>query len=222
FLGQRYSQFVRLDNQLVLNQHIDRISSLHYRLQAGVGIPLKNNGPSLPFDYSFFGGGSNDNRGYSARTLGPGIYKYYLDTTRTSTQMGDVRLGASLEYRFKMTKLFEGAFFADAGNLWSLNEDPNRVGGNITKDFYKQLSVSAGLGLRLDFTYVIIRLDMGIPLRNPALPDGAKWIWEDRQPYYQEGIDAWGINPETNDYYYKDKFPNPFRPRFHLAIGYPF
>lgn len=222
FLGQRYSQFVRLDNQLVLNQHIDRISSLHYRLQAGVGIPLKNNGPSLPFDYSFFGGGSNDNRGYSARTLGPGVYKYYLDTTRTSTQMGDVRLGASLEYRFKMTKLFEGAFFADAGNLWSLNEDPNRVGGHITKDFYKQLSISAGLGLRLDFTYVIIRLDMGIPLRNPALPDGAKWIWQDRQPYYQEGIDAWGINPETNDYYYKDKFPNPFRPRFHLAIGYPF
>src|SRR5690554_7008344 len=68
FLGQRYSQFIRLDNQFILNHQLKK-QSLHYRLQIGAGVPLKNNGPSLPFDYSFFGGGSNDNRGFRARSL---------------------------------------------------------------------------------------------------------------------------------------------------------
>lgn len=222
FLGQRYSQFVRLDNQVVFNHYVDNTSSVHYRIQAGAGMPVGNNGPSLPFDYSFFGGGANDNRGYSARTLGPGIYKYYLDTTRTRTQMGDIRLGASLEYRFKMSKMFEGALFSDVGNVWRIADDPNRPGGQITKDFYKELSVAAGLGLRLDFTFLIVRLDVGLPLRNPALPNGARWIFQSRDAFYQEGIDEWGINPETNDYFYKEYFPKPFRPRIHFGIGYPF
>jgi len=223
FLGQRYSQFIRLDNQFVLNHQLNK-QSLHYRLQIGAGMPLKNNGPSLPFDYSFFGGGSNDNRGFRARSLGPGVYKYYLDSNRTVTQMGDMRLGASFEYRFQITSLFEGAFFADAGNLWAYNEDPNRPGGQITKDFYKQLSLSSGIGLRLDFSFLIVRLDVGIPLRNPSLPTNAKWIFQSKDPYIQEAINEWGVNPDTGDYYYKDKgmLPNPFQPQFHIAIGYPF
>ncbi|HLW29669.1 MAG TPA: BamA/TamA family outer membrane protein [Brumimicrobium sp.] len=223
FLGQRYSQFIRLDNQFTLHHYLNK-QSLHYRLQIGAGVPLENNGLNLPFDYSFFGGGSNDNRGFRARSLGPGVYKYYLDSNRTVTQMGDMRLGASFEYRFKISNMFEGAFFSDVGNLWAYNEDANRPGGQITKDFYKQLSVSSGIGLRLDFTFLIVRFDVGIPLRNPALPDKAKWIFQDKQPYIQEAIDEWGINPNTGDYYYKDKnmLPNPFQPQFHIAIGYPF
>lgn len=223
FLGQRYSQFVRLDNEFRLHQFFKK-RSLHYRLQIGAGIPLENNGPSLPFDYSFFGGGSNDNRGFLARSLGPGVYKYYLDTNRTVTEIGDMRLGASVEYRFKITSLFEGAIFGDVGNIWTYNEDPNRPGGQISEDFYKQMSVSGGIGLRLDFSFLIVRFDLGIPLRNPALPDQAKWIFQDKDPYIQEAEDKWGINPETGDFYYKQKgyMPNPFRPRFHIAIGYPF
>lgn len=222
FLGQKYSQFARIDNQLVLSQRLDDRKSLHYRLQIGLGIPFLNNGPNLPFDYSFSGGGSNDNRGFSARTLGPGIYKSYLDSATTYTQIGDMRLGASLEYRFKITKLFEGAVFSDAGNVWTYNEDPNRPGGEFTKDFYKQLSVSAGIGLRLDFTFLIIRVDMGFPVRNPMLPKGARWIFQSRDSYIQEGIDQWGINPDTGDYFYKTMLPRPFKPHLHVAIGYPF
>ncbi|PWH82216.1 hypothetical protein DIT68_14010 [Brumimicrobium oceani] len=224
FLGQRYSQFVRLDNEFRLHHYFNK-QSIHYRLQVGAGVPLENNGPSLPFDYSFFGGGSNDNRGFRARSLGPGVYKYYLDTSRTVTEMGDMRLGASVEYRFKISSLFEGAIFSDVGNVWTYNEDPNRSGGQITADFYKQLSVSGGIGLRLDFTFLIVRLDLGIPLRNPTLPKNAQWIFQDDAPYIQEAIDQWGIDPDTGDYYYKsDKanFPNPFQPQFHIAIGYPF
>jgi len=224
FLGQRYSQFMRLDNQFRLHQYFSK-SSLHYRLQIGAGVPLKNNGPSLPFDYSFFGGGSNDNRGFRARSLGPGVYKYYLDTNRTVTEMGDMRLGASVEYRFKITSLFEGAIFSDVGNVWTYNEDANRLGGQITEEFYKQLSVSGGLGVRLDFSFLIVRLDIGIPLRNPTLPENSKWIFQDKDPYIQEAKDQWGIDPNTGDYLYKSKrinFPNPFQPQFHIAIGYPF
>jgi len=224
FLGQRYSQFVRLDNEFRLHHYFKK-NSLHYRLQIGAGVPLKNNGPSLPFDYSFFGGGSNDNRGYRARSLGPGVYKYYLDTNRTVTEMGDMRLGASAEYRFEITGLIEGAIFSDVGNVWTYNEDDNRPGGQITADFYKQLSVSGGIGLRLDFSFLIVRLDLGIPLRNPTLPQSAKWIFQDKDPYIQEAIDQWGIDPATGDYYYKSEsvnFPNPFAPQFHIAIGYPF
>jgi len=222
FLGQKYSQFARLDNQVVVNQRINNETSLHYRLQVGAGIPLLHNGPNLPFDYSFFGGGSNDNRGFRARTLGPGIYKYYLDSTSTSTQMGDMRLGASVELRFKLSKIIEGAIFSDVGNIWTYNKDPNRLGGEITKDFYKQLSVSAGIGLRLDFTFFIIRVDMGFPVRNPALPDGSRWIFQSRDNYIQEGIDQWGIDPDTGQYHYLTKLPRPFKPQFHIGIGYPF
>lgn len=222
FLGQRYSQFVRLDNEFKLHHYINDKQSLHYRLQIGAGVPLKNNGITLPYDYSFFGGGSNDNRGFRARTLGPGTYKYYLDTNRTLTELGDMRLSASFEYRFDITSLFEGAFFMDAGNVWTYNEDPNRPGGQITKDFYKQLALSAGFGLRLDFTYLIVRLDVGIPIRNPALPKSAQWIFQSREPYYQEGRDKWGINPSTGGYYADELLPKPFRPQFHIAIGYPF
>lgn len=222
FLGQRYSQFARLDNEFKLHHYINDKQSLHYRLQLGAGVPLKNNGPTLPFDYSFFAGGSNDNRGFRARTLGPGIYKYYLDTNRTLTELGDMRLSGSFEYRFKITDIFEGAFFMDAGNIWTYNNDPNRKGGQISKDFYKQLALSAGFGLRLDFTYLIVRLDVGIPLRNPALPRNAQWIFQSRAPYYKEGRDKWGVNPNTGDYYADDLLPKPFRPQFHIAIGYPF
>ncbi|WP_123776061.1 translocation and assembly module lipoprotein TamL [Brumimicrobium aurantiacum] len=224
FLGQRYSQFVRLDNNFTLHQYLNE-KSFHYRLQVGAGVPLENNGPSLPFDYSFFGGGSNDNRGFRARSLGPGVYKYYLDSNSTVTEMGDMRLGASAEFRFKVSSLIEGAIFSDAGNVWTYNEDVNRSGGQITTDFYKQMSVSGGLGVRLDFSFLIVRLDFGIPLRNPALPDKAKWIFQSRDPYYQEAKDEWGIDPNTGDYYYKNddfNFPKPFQPQIHIAIGYPF
>ena len=224
FLGQRFSQFIRLDNEVRLHHYLDGDHSLNYRVQFGGGVPLANNGLNLPFDYSFFAGGSIDNRGFRARSLGPGVYKYYLDTNRTVTEIGDIRLGGSIEYRFRITDLLEGALFSDFGNIWNYNQDDNRPGGIITEDFYKQFSVSGGFGLRLDFTFLILRLDLGFPLRNPALPDGAKWIFQERDPVYQEAINKWGTNPSTMVPYYIEQnlLPNVFQPQFHIGIGYPF
>ena len=152
-------------------------------MNAGGGIPYGNSTRSLPYDYSFFAGGANDNRGWKARALGPGDYKYYLDTNRTATQVGDIRIGGSAEYRFGITEALKGALFVDAGNIWTVAEDTNRVGGQFTKDWYKQFGVAAGFGLRFDLGFFVIRVDLGIPLRNPALPEGAQWIFQSRAAY---------------------------------------
>lgn len=216
FLGVRYSQFARLDNDIRFNHILSGEKSMNYRLQVGAGLPYENNGPNLPFDYSFFAGGSNDNRGFRARALGPGVYKYYLDTNRTATEIGDIRFGGSVEYRFKISGMFKGAVFSDFGNIWTFNEDPNRLGGQFTSDWYKQLSLAGGAGLRVDLDFLVLRLDVGLPFRNPALPESSRWIFQSREAYEQEGIEVFGEDK------YKELMPNPFSPQIHIAIGYPF
>ncbi len=215
FLGVPYSQFARIDNEIIIGYPLDKKSSLNFRFAAGGGLPYGNKNPSLPYDYGFFAGGSNDNRGWRARSLGPGSYKYYLDTTRTETQIGDLRLTLSAEYRFSMSKLFKGAFFLDAANIWTTKKDVNRIGSQFSENFYKQLALSAGFGLRLDFSFFVIRLDLGMPINNPALPTGAQWIFQSRQPYYDEGFSKFGAN-------YKTLMPRPFTPSLNFGIGYPF
>jgi len=190
-------------------------SSIHGRLLIGGGLPYGNSKTSMPYDYSFFAGGANDNRGWRARALGPGAYKYYLDTNRTATQIGDLRIGSTVEYRFNMGSLLKGAIFMDAGNVWTIKEDVNRVGGQISNNWYKQIALSSGVGLRLDLDFFIIRLDLGLPITNPALPAGSRWIFQKRDAYYAEGLAVLGVN-------YKDYLPKPFTPNIHFGIGYPF
>ena len=213
--GIGYSQFARLDNEIIVSNPAGRKKSLHARLQFGGGVPFGNTRTSMPYDYSFFAGGANDNRGWKARALGPGSYKYYLDTNRTATQIGDIRIGTSVEYRFSFGELMKGAFFVDAGNVWTFNEDINRPGSKFSSNWYKEIAVSGGFGLRMDLDFFILRLDFGLPLTNPALPQGAKWIFQSRDPYYAEGLAKFGAS-------YKSFMPKPFTPNVHFGIGYPF
>lgn len=215
FLGVRFAQFARLDNDIRFSYPLGGERSINQRIEIGAGIPYENNGPNLPFDYSFFAGGANDNRGFRARSLGPGVYKYYLDTNRTATEIGDIRFGGSLEYRFKISGMFKGAVFTDFGNIWNFNEDENRPGGQFTEDWYKQLALAGGVGLRIDLDFLVFRLDLGLPIRHPALPESSQWIFQSRDAYIQEGIDAFGAN-------YEKHLPNPFAPQLHIGIGYPF
>ncbi len=211
----RYSQFARLDNDFRIQHKLKGKRSLNYRVQIGAGLPYGNNGPNLPFDYSFFAGGSNDNRGFRARSLGPGDYKYYLDTNRTATEIGDIRIGGTIEYRFQISGMFRGALFSDFGNVWTYNEDANRLGGQFSTDWYRQLAVAMGTGLRIDLDFLIFRLDVGIPIRVPSLPLESQWIWQSRDALYEEAEQVLGEN-------FKSKFLNPFTPQVHIAIGYPF
>lgn len=214
-LGIGYSQFSRFDNELIFSKPIGKTQSVNFRVEAGAGIPYGNTETSLPYDYAFFGGGANDNRGWRARSLGPGSYQYYLDTNRAATQIGDMRIGASFEYRFEFNRVFKGALFADAGNIWTLKEDVNRIGGNISKDWYKEIALAAGFGLRVDLDYFIIRVDLGIPIYDPAMPEGSRFIFDDRDNYYAAGEAAFGPN-------YRDYLPLAFIPKLHFGIGYPF
>lgn len=209
-----YSQFVRLDNEFIFVQPTGKKKSINARLQFGGGQPYGNSKTSLPYDYGFFGGGANDNRGWRSRSLGPGSYKYYLDTNRTATQIGDIRIGASFEYRFSLGGMFQGALFSDAGNIWTWNEDLNRPGAKFSSDWYKEIAVSAGLGLRVDLDFFIIRVDMGVPLSNPALPKGSQWIFQSRDAFNQEILNT----PDLD----LSKVPRPFTPILHFGIGYPF
>lgn len=216
FLGVRYSQFVRWDNDIRFSRKFKGERSLHLRLQAGAGHPYGNNGLNMPFDYSFFSGGSVDNRGFRARSVGPGTYKYYLDTNRTVTEIGDIRIGGSLEYRFKISGMFKGAIFTDASNIWTVNQDENRMGGQFSSSWYEELAVGAGVGLRVDFDFLVFRLDIGIPIRIPSLPSESQWIFQSRDAYFNEAESFFGPN-------YEDFLPrNMFVPQLNIAIGYPF
>lgn len=212
--GLGYSQFLRLDNEIIYAQPIGKKHSLNMRFLAGVGMPYGNTTTSLPYDYGFFGGGANDNRGWRSRTLGPGVYKYYLDQNRTVTQIGDIRIAGFAEFRFSMGGIFKAAIFSDIGNIWTWNEDVNRPGSQFSKDWYKQLAVSGGIGLRIDLDFFVVRLDLGIPLSNPSLPKGSQWIFQSRDAFHQELENTPGLDMST--------VPKPFIPVLHFGIGYPF
>lgn len=226
FNGLAYAQFVRLDNQYIISRKFKNKTSLHLRLNGGGGIPYGNSRRLMPYDYSFFGGGSNDNRGWRARALGPGAYQYHLDTNRLATQIADIRLGGSLEYRFSLGSSLKGAVFTDFGNIWTYREDQSRLGSQFKlNSFYKEFAVAAGVGLRMDLDFFVVRLDFGFPIYNPALGKDAHWVFQDlftktnfRQSYYQEGMDYWGKTLEE----VKAIMPKPFRPTINFGIGYPF
>ncbi len=219
--GVAYSRFARLDNDLILSKRINKKTSAHFRLLAGGGIPTGDEETSLPFDYSFYGGGSNDNRAWRPRALGPGTYKYLLDQDRTQTQLADIRISASAEYRFSLGSSLYGATFLDAGNVWTFNEDVNRPGGQFTSSWYKELAYSAGVGVRWDLEFFIIRLDFAVPLNNPSVPKASRWVWQSRDALLDELINHYG---EAEYYALKDaqKIPLAFAPRLVFGIGYPF
>jgi len=213
--GVPYAQFVRLDNVLIFHQPTGRETSLDFRLQIGMGQPYGNSKLSMPYDYAFFAGGANDVRGWRARALGPGVYKSYLDSNSTATQMGDMKLALSSEFRFGITKSLKGAFFIDAGNVWTINEDVNRPGGHFSNEWYKQIALAGGVGIRFDMSFLILRADIGIPLFNPSYPKGSRFIFDGRGAYKAEAEAKFGSS-------YQDFVPKAFVPVFHFGVGYPF
>jgi len=214
-----YSQFVKLDNEFIQGVPFSKFESINYKLGIGIGVPYGNSRLALPFDYSFFGGGPNDNRGWRAGSLGPGSYNYYLDKNYSTVQLGDIRLALSTEYRFKLTKYLRGALFMDAGNVWTYNFDEKRPGSQFSNNWLDEIAVASGFGVRADFEYFLIRMDFGFKLRNPALASGKRWFFEPTDEVVQNIIND---NPT--------KFGSPFFPKnlndlinsVRVGIGYPF
>jgi outer membrane protein assembly factor BamA len=182
--GIPFSQYSKLDLDLRYYDIIDNSNTIAYRLFGGLGIPYGNS-ISLPFEKMYFSGGANSIRAWNVRDLGPGSYSGG-SRTRFPNQTGDIKLEANIEYRFKMFWVIEGALFIDAGNVWNLNSDEFE-GGLFRKDqFYKEFAVGSGVGARFDFSFFIFRLDLGLKLRDPALPDGDRWIPGNRALTWQD------------------------------------
>ena len=206
----RFAQYVKSDHDVRFYTQTDDRNKFAFRAFVGVGIPLKNLS-SLPFEKSYFSGGANGLRAWQARTLGPGSFR---DTTviRSFNNIGDVKLELNAEYRFKITHMIQAAFFVDAGNIWLANKDNSRPNAEFDKNrFYKEFAIGTGAGLRLDFDFFIVRIDVGIPLRDPLKIDGEKWLWEGKDEYNAFLTDV-------------NNSPSSFKlqPVLNLGLGFPF
>ena len=181
-----FEKFVKLSLDGRWNRRIYRESNLAARLKAGIAIPFGEQNGVVSFIKQLLVGGPNSIRAWRPMQLGPGNFIYTTDDEDPIYfQRGDLSLEFSLEYRFNLFWLLEGALFFDAGNIWTLKEDAERPGAKITPDFYKQIAMGYGYGLRWDFSYFIIRFDFGFKLRNPyPLPDNnSQWV-----PFKGQGI----------------------------------
>ena len=190
-----FAQYAKVDFDFSYTHLVDKKNSLVYHIGLGVGVPYLNS-TILPFEKRYYGGGANSVRGWSARSLGPGSYNAGTKVDYMK-QSGDIKLDLNIEYRTKLVWLLELAAFIDAGNIWTL-KDEGQVGGQFKFDqFYKQIALSYGIGLRLNFDYFVIRLDWGIKAFDPSRGDGERWRF----------VPGWNILKDT---------------ALHFAVGYPF
>lgn len=193
-----YSQFVRSEITLGRTWIFGRNGgqAIATRLLAGAGYAYGNSS-ALPFEKHFYGGGSNSLRGWQARTVGPGLSQ--MDTSFViPNQTGDMKLEANIEYRFNMFWKVAGAVFVDAGNVWTLKDDGTQAGKEsmlIWDTFGESIAANWGVGLRLNFGFMLLRLDLGLKVHDPARE--MKWV----------GPDQW---------FKRDGYA------LHFGVGYPF
>ena len=195
-LNVPFAQFLRFDIDYRVYKSVRKIGRFVYRIYGGMGYALKNLS-ALPYEKSFYGGGPNDIRAWQARSLGEGGYNGN-DTTHNKKfydpsldKIGDIQLEMNFEYRFKIYKFLNGAYFIDAGNVWMRQKQENRPLADFAFNrFYKEIAVGTGLGLRADFSFFIVRLDGALKVVNPANPVGNRFIlWgENERPFGFGGL----------------------------------
>jgi outer membrane protein assembly factor BamA len=183
-------RFIKFDADFGHKIKITPRSDFVARIFAGVGFELESPSPDkgryMPFFRQYYAGGPSSMRGWGLRRLGPGstLKTYEKDPFRS----GDIQLEANAEYRFYLLSVagqkVNSAFFTDVGNIWYRNSNPDYPEGTFKfNQFYKDLGVDAGVGLRIDFNYFLVRLDYGLKVRNPSpQPDDIesqyKWFYK--------------------------------------------
>ena len=200
--GVNLSQFFKFNIDARRTWLYDK-TSFASRGYVGLAIPYGNS-DFIPFVEQFFAGGPNSVRAFPIRGLGPGRrLPPSLDSTNAS-QNGDIRLELNAEYRFDIISFLEGATFIDVGNVWLFKDISGEEPDGVFEfdDFYEELAVGAGIGLRLNFDVLILRLDAAVPIRRPWLP-------------LDEAFDFSTLNL-IDAQNRKDNL------RLHIAIGYPF
>lgn len=192
-----YAQYMKFDFDYTRLLQFDPRNSLAMHAGLGIAYPYGNS-KVLPFEKRYFSGGANSVRGWRVRELGPGSFRGTDGRIDFINQTGDMKLDLSLEYRTFLFWKLNGAVFVDAGNIWTLRNYEEQPGGQFKLDeFYKQIAVAYGLGLRLNFGYFILRLDAGMKAINPA---------------YETSREHYAL--------FRPTFSRDFS--FHFAVGLPF
>lgn len=193
--GIQYAQYVKAEADYTYTLNVNSRNAFAFHTGGGIAYPYGNS-RMVPFEKRFYAGGANGVRGWGVRTLGPGCYDSRNNVSDFINQCGDISLLLSVEYRAKLFWVLEGALFVDAGNVWTIHNYPNQPGGFFRfGDFYKQIAAGYGVGLRMDFTYFLLRFDLGMKAHDPA-----------------EGHRPW---PLIHPRWSRDA-------NFHFAVGYPF
>lgn len=215
-LSNKYSQYARFELDLRHYHVFNKRHTLVGRFNGGLGI-YYGNSDVLPYVKQFFVGGANSMRAFEIRSIGPGNFgKAILPEDVIFNEFdrtGDIKLEANIEYRFNITSLLKGAVFTDIGNIWLLEEERRTIdpvtgmiffgrptGEFLFPTFLTQLGIGSGVGLRIDFSYFVMRFDFAVPIRKPQLAEGEKWIKVD----------------------FKNKAWREDNLKLRLAIGYPF
>lgn len=197
FLGIAYAQYVKGDIDYSRLFVLDDRSNLAVHARLGIAYPYGNSS-ILPFEKRYFAGGSNSVRGWSVRSLGPGGYTGKDGRIDFINQTGDIKLECSAEMRSPLFWRFQSAIFVDAGNIWTIRKYADQPNGQFMFDtFLQQIAVAYGVGLRLNFDYFVVRLDMGMKAVNPAYTTS-------REHY-----------PLIHPKFSRDH-------AFHFAVGFPF
>ncbi|MGL5227921.1 MAG: BamA/TamA family outer membrane protein [Bacteroidales bacterium] len=193
-LGIRYAQYVKGDLDYAMTYRIDKRNYIAWHVGFGVAYPYGNM-TVIPYEKRYFAGGANSVRAWNVRTLGPGRYRR-TEGIDFINQSGDIKLDLSVEYRSYLFWKLHGAIFIDAGNIWTLRKYDNQPGGQFQFDtFYKEIALGYGAGIRADFDYFVLRLDLGIKAYDPSLYARDSWRL---------------IQPGKNDFV------------LNFAVGYPF
>ncbi len=199
----QYAHFLKLNADFRLYQVLSKYTRVAYRFFSGFGLPLQNSS-ALPFEKAFFAGGANGLRAWSIRGLGPGSFESYGKSS--FFRVGDIQLEFNAELRFDLNDFLEAAVFADAGNIWLYNKDGNRAGADFEfTRFYKEIAIGVGAGLRFDFNFFIFRVDWGAQLRDPALVENQRWIFQPKTNFEQLTGEQYKLGHNLN-----------------IGIGYPF
>lgn len=169
--GVPFSQYVKTEFDYIKYWDMSRSNVLAFRSFLGIAIPY-GNADNIPFVRSYFAGGSNDNRAWNPYSLGPGKTNEINDFNEAN-----LKLALNLEYRFPVVGDIKGALFADAGNIWNVfdsEDDPDKTFNGI--DSLADIALGTGFGMRYDFTYFLIRVDLGFKTYNPAEEISKRWF----------------------------------------------
>lgn len=235
--GLQYFKYLRFNFDFRQIRILSSWATFAYRLNAGVAYSYGSD-RSLPYEKYYFVGGSNSVRAWRPRRLGlgsvppprttdasvegdpvaDGLFNYRLE------KPGEILFEGSMELRSKLFGFVGGAIFVDAGNVWLFSqqtqENPESgerepVPGNSKfrlDSFYKELGVGTGFGLRFDFTFLVLRFDVGIKVYDPGRRPGERFVLDDAKFFRPFAT----LTPQGTYINYKEPVI------YNIGIGYPF